>query len=466
MFDVAGLLLSVAVVVLLRFLAPEHYAVAPSNDISLLSSLVLATAFVVLWLLVLRTREIFDDDVYRDRQMLSRRIFEATLITLCVPSVLAVALQWDFLRPFILVSVPIGFVLLIFNHLFLQPMVLKRIMGTSIGRQVLVCTRDQIREFCSPEWRNIREEMNVVAYLVIEDRDGDSVTLENPDGSVIVPGRAALTADTFIELGVDHVFVMCPGRIGQTWLRRMSWTFAPLGISVFLYPNLVAANPQRVRAARVGTMALMKIIRPGNIGANGFFKRIFDIVVAVLLVILLSPLLIITALAVKLGDGGPVFYRAPRLGKHGELFRMWKFRSMCVDADQKADALIKKHGDGSVLLFKMENDPRVTRVGKFIRRYSIDELPQLFNVIGGTMSLVGPRPPLEREIIEYDRDAWMRLTVLPGITGLWQVSGRSRLSAAEAISLDLLYIDNWTIGLDLSILARTFKAVLSSDGAY
>ena len=191
----------------------------------------------------------------------------------------------------------------------------------------------------------------------------------------------------------------------------------------------------------------------------------FDRVVAALLLLMASPLLLVCAVAIKLDDGGPVFYTAERMGKKNKPFGMIKFRSMVQNTDQMV-AQLKDQSDGNDVLFKMKNDPRVTRVGSFLRRYSIDELPQLFNVLKGDMSLVGPRPPLRREVEQYTGLVGNRMLVLPGMTGLWQVSGRSNLSWEESVSLDLNYVENWSFMADLMILWKTGRAVLTSDGAY
>jgi exopolysaccharide biosynthesis polyprenyl glycosylphosphotransferase len=194
-------------------------------------------------------------------------------------------------------------------------------------------------------------------------------------------------------------------------------------------------------------------------------KGAFDRVLGTLLLIVAAPLMVAVALAVRLDDRGPVLFRQTRIGVGGEEFTMLKFRSMVPDAENHLPAL--SHGsDGNALLFKLRQDPRVTRVGAVLRRLSLDELPQLINVVRGDMSLVGPRPPLPREVAEYDLDALRRLRVLPGLTGLWQISGRSDLSWEESLRLDLRYVDNWSIALDLSILWRTAAAVLKRSGAY
>jgi exopolysaccharide biosynthesis polyprenyl glycosylphosphotransferase len=194
-------------------------------------------------------------------------------------------------------------------------------------------------------------------------------------------------------------------------------------------------------------------------------KRLFDVVGASLLLCLFAPLMAIVALVVKLDDCGPVLFRQPRVGRNGEIFNCLKFRSMCVDAEQRL-AELRHLNDADGVLFKLRSDPRTTRVGRFIRRYSIDELPQLLNVLQGTMSLVGPRPPLPSEVDVYGSEVRRRLLVRPGMTGLWQVSGRSLLSWRESVRLDLYYVDNWSMVGDIVILAKTLRAVLAASGAY
>jgi len=190
-------------------------------------------------------------------------------------------------------------------------------------------------------------------------------------------------------------------------------------------------------------------------------------VFATVALILLSPIFIVTALAVWLGDRGPVFFMQERVGKDGKTFKMIKFRSMIAEADSLHSAMrAKAVNPVNSKMFKDPNDPRLTRVGRFIRKWSIDELPQIFNVFNGTMSIVGPRPPLASEVAEYEAHVHRRLLVKPGITGLWQVSGRSLLSWDETVSLDLFYVENWSIIGDTFIILKTFSAVLTQRGAF
>jgi exopolysaccharide biosynthesis polyprenyl glycosylphosphotransferase len=186
---------------------------------------------------------------------------------------------------------------------------------------------------------------------------------------------------------------------------------------------------------------------------------------ALLGLIALAPVLLVLALAVRLSSPGPVLYRQERIGVNGRSFGMLKFRSMVVDADQRLEE-IRADNISDGLLFKMRDDPRVTPVGRWLRRFSLDELPQLLNVLGGSMSLVGPRPPLPGEVARYDSSVSRRLLVKPGLTGLWQISGRSDLPWEEAVRLDLRYVENWSLALDLLILWKTGRAVLSRSGAY
>jgi exopolysaccharide biosynthesis polyprenyl glycosylphosphotransferase len=194
-------------------------------------------------------------------------------------------------------------------------------------------------------------------------------------------------------------------------------------------------------------------------------KRVFDLVAGTLILIAILPLLLLVALIIKLDSPGPVFFFQERVGKDGRRFRMVKFRSMRRDAGQLL-ATLRAQNEATGPLFKMRADPRVTRAGRLLRRFSLDELPQLFNVLAGDMSLVGPRPPIPAEVAEYEGWHMARLRVVPGLTGLWQVSGRSELSFDEMVRLDLRYIRTWTLALDLKILARTIPAVFSAHGAY
>ena len=291
-----------------------------------------------------------------------------------------------------------------------------------------------------------------------------------PHSSTGLDGLPRLDPETGLlplarALQVDLILFTAGAVPSSTDFRRYVWQFEGQHTQLAVVPSLVDVAADRIRTRPVAGMPIVYVEDPRSNGALSRGKRVFDLVLATLILVLVSPWFLLTALAVRLTDYGPVFFRQERIGQDGKPFTMLKFRSMVVDAEQRLKALQGGH-DTNTVMFKLEKDPRVTRVGGFIRRFSIDELPQLVNVLRGDMSLIGPRPPLPREVALYTDDEWRRMRVRPGLTGLWQVSGRSDLSWEETIRLDLYYIDNWSALQDLSILVRTVRAVLSPRGAY
>jgi exopolysaccharide biosynthesis polyprenyl glycosylphosphotransferase len=251
---------------------------------------------------------------------------------------------------------------------------------------------------------------------------------------------------------------------GPRRLHELSWQLEGSNIELAVNPGLMEIAGPRLHITPVDGLPLVRLTEPRFTGGKRLLKNVIDRVGAAIGILIGAPLLIAIAIAVRT-DGGPALYRQERVGVGGRKFRMIKFRSMRVGADREL-ALIASRNEGDGPLFKMRRDPRVTRVGAILRRYSLDELPQLFNVLTGSMSLVGPRPPLPREVESYGDDARRRLLVPPGMTGLWQVSGRSELSWEETVRLDLRYVENWSVTLDVLILWKTVNAVICGRGAY
>jgi exopolysaccharide biosynthesis polyprenyl glycosylphosphotransferase len=256
----------------------------------------------------------------------------------------------------------------------------------------------------------------------------------------------------------------CPELDGAA-LRRLAWRLERDEVDLVVASALVDVAGARTTIRPFDGLPMLHVEHPRLHGGSRLVKELVDRVGALLLLILLGPVLLSVALCVGLTSRGPVLFRQVRVGRDGRLFRIFKFRSMYVDAEARLAELrhLNEH-DG--VLFKIRDDPRVTPVGRWLRRLSLDELPQLLNVLSGRMSLVGPRPPLPTEAAAYADDVRRRLAVKPGMTGLWQVSGRSDLSWEEAVRLDLRYVENWSLSLDLVILLRTVTAVVRSSGAY
>nr|CEL12761.1 Undecaprenyl-phosphate galactosephosphotransferase [Kibdelosporangium sp. MJ126-NF4] len=289
-----------------------------------------------------------------------------------------------------------------------------------------------------------------------------------PDGrvdGVPVVGRIEEVAEQVQRGGYRVVAVTADAYWTPKRLQRLAWQLETTSAELVVAPVLMEVAGPRLNVTGVHGMPLLRLSAPVFTGARRVVKEIMDRVGGTMLVALLSPLLAAFALSVKLSDGGPVFYRQRRIGKDGKAFTMIKFRTMVPDAHaQRLQLLAVNEGAGP--LFKMRNDPRVTKVGAVLRRFSMDELPQLFNVISGNMSLVGPRPPLPEETERYSSDTRRRLLVKPGLTGLWQVSGRSDLPWEEAVRLDLRYVEDWSLALDALIMWKTVRAVLKGQGAY
>ena len=291
-------------------------------------------------------------------------------------------------------------------------------------------------------------------------------------GAIDVNGRDVPIYGTFddvcsavLEAGATTVAITSAEALGHEAMQALSWDLEGLAVDMMVSPGVTDVAGPRVMVRPVAGLPLLHIDKPRYEGANRFRKAAVDRVGASLILGILAPLLVALAVAVRLDSPGPVFYRATRIGINNKPFKMWKFRSM-VDGADSMKAQLRSVDEGAGVLFKLRDDPRVTRVGRVIRKYSFDELPQLFNVLGGTMSLVGPRPPLPDEVKKYDGRVARRMLVKPGMTGLWQVSGRSDLSWEESVRLDLSYVENWSIMQDAVILWRTAKAVVQKDGAY
>ncbi|OYN77766.1 sugar transferase [Mycolicibacterium sphagni] len=409
---------------------------------------------------------------YRARRVVGRGVGENTsvvLATLQVFGLIAIAallLPMDPSRTYLAIAFPAGLLGLLVNRRHWR-----RVETAELGRadyQISVLVVGSSRAAADVAATFVRDP--AAGYRVV-----GICTPEGPtarDRSIDIGGRAIpvvgidqAIADAVRRTGAQTVALAATDHLHATEVRRLIWELDSLGVDLMIAPGLVDIAEDRLHSRPVAGMAMFEVSKPQHAGANSAAKRAFDVVFTTVAMIVVAPLFLLAALAVRLSGPGPVFYVSERIGLKGTTFPMLKFRSMVDGADEDAPAMIAADGS-SPLFWKPKDDPRVTRVGKVLRKYSVDELPQFFNVLRGDMSVVGPRPQVRREVDSYDYLVRRRLTVKPGLTGLWQVSGRSDLRTEDALRLDLSYIENWSPIRDLTIIARTIKTVLRGDGAY
>jgi len=385
----------------------------------------------------------------------------ASVLTAGLVGLTCYLLQMPLSRSFVALAFLVGTPLLIIERYSVRQWVHKaRRNGRLMHRVLAVGGPSGINEVADALRRD-----RYVGYEVVGACLPSGIAVEPDRFPVPVVGRVGDTRRLCDELGADTVLVARGGFDSALELRRIAWELEGSSIDLVVVPSLTDVAGPRIHMRPVAGLPLLHVEQPQAGNAGGLSKRLFDLVSAAAALVVLSPLLLAVAVLVKLQDGGPVLFRQSRVGRAGERFGMIKFRSMVMDAEERlAELAAENEADG--VLFKMKEDPRITPVGRFLRRYSVDELPQLFNVIRGEMSLVGPRPPLPSEVDRYAIDVHRRLLVRPGLTGLWQVSGRSGLSWDESVRLDLYYVDNWSMMTDLVIVAKTVRAVLGKTGAY
>lgn len=332
--------------------------------------------------------------------------------------------------------------------------------GGNLRRVIMVGNPEAVQDLCEAVEREPSMGMSVAGVCV------PAAELQRArDMGLPVVGDVDHVAAIASMHNCHAVAVTGADAMRPTFIRNLAWSLEGVDAELLVHPGLVDVARTRMHIQPYSGAPMLHVEQPHFDGFTRRIKRAMDIVLTSVGLLMITPLLAVISLLIKLDDRGPVVFRQTRIGIDGKPFTMLKFRSMCTDAEQKLAAL-KAQNEGAGPLFKIENDPRITRIGRILRKYSLDELPQLFNVLAGSMSLVGPRPPLKSEVDEYPDPVRRRLKVVPGLTGLWQVSGRSLLTWDESVRLDLHYVENWSIGLDLTILAKTAHAVFAKRGAF
>ncbi|MCD2187842.1 sugar transferase [Actinomycetospora soli] len=388
------------------------------------------------------------------------RLVRAFVGSSLVLALIGYLLKADNLRPWVIGVLPVtGLAILSGRYLIRRVLHTARREDLCMSSVLVIGTEQGISDLVARTRRVPHHGWTVVAACTAGGLpEGGSIA------DVPVVGDLDGVARQVVELGIDIVAIApTPGWTPKR-LQVLAWELEGTGVDLVVEPGLMEIGGPRLHVAPVDGLPMLRLTEPRFDGVTRAVKAGIDRVGAAFLLLLLAPVLLTIAALVK-RDGGPVFYRQERVGLNGRHFRMVKFRSMVVNADQQVGELAATN-EAAGPLFKMKRDPRITAVGSTLRRLSLDELPQLFNVLGGSMSLVGPRPPLSREVAKYETDARRKLLVRPGMTGLWQVSGRSDLTWEESVRLDLRYVENWSPALDINILWKTVGAVTRGRGAY
>jgi exopolysaccharide biosynthesis polyprenyl glycosylphosphotransferase len=420
----------------------------------------LGAALPIAWLACVALERGYESRYFGTGPEEFRSIIRAAVVLTALVAITSYATKSEVARGFVVLAVPMTCFAAMCARWFLHRQISKRRFAGRCMRRVLVVGRnEQVTTL-----RRHLEERKTDGYVVVASCVPRGDVFEEPEVERLGRGEMDILK-AVDEWDVEVVAVAADPELSGHALRKLSWALEQRGVELIVSPGIVEVAGPRISIRPVAGLSLLHLERPSVSGGPHVLKNIFDRVVGFLMVLALTPLLLATAVVVKLTSRGPVLFKQTRVGRGGVPFQMLKFRTMVVDAEERK-AELHALNEGNGVLFKLRDDPRVTKVGRYLRRFSIDELPQLVNVLRGDMSLVGPRPPLPAEVAQYQIDDARRMLVKPGLTGLWQVSGRSDLTWEESMRLDLRYADNWSIALDLLILWKTARAVLGSDGAY
>ena len=390
-----------------------------------------------------------------------KRIADATIRVFAVLAIAAFLLQSEVGRGYLLVALPLGLSLLLLGRwLWRKWLVRQREAGGFSHRAILMGERQKSVHVADQIARDGTSGI-VIVGAITERGMGEQ---ELAPGIPVLGDYASMTrvldearADTVVFTGADT--------IDPRGMREIGWQLEATSTNLIVAPAMTDVAGPRIHARPVAGLPLIQVDYPEFSGRKYAAKRAFDLIISFVALVALSPLFLVIAMLVRRDSPGPALYTQERVGLNGKRFHMLKFRSMVVGADAQLPTLLDR-SDGNGVLFKLKSDPRVTRIGAALRRYSLDELPQLVNVLLGDMSLVGPRPPLAAEVERYDEWTRRRLLVRPGITGLWQTQGRSDLSWEDSVRLDLYYVENWSLTGDIIILYRTVRSVIRAQGAY
>jgi exopolysaccharide biosynthesis polyprenyl glycosylphosphotransferase len=431
-------------------------------DVNGFSYDLLAVILVPAWLTAMALAGTYDGHYIPAGAEQYRRILNGGVWLLAAMAFASFALRADVSRTFVLASVPLTTLFTVGERFILRKWLQHRFARDwSAHRVIAIGSASEVVDLAMHMHRASHAGFRVVAALT----PGEAGPPALPDGMPWAGGDLREVVQWAHHFGVDTLAVVDSQVLGRGGLRRLSWELEGTAIQLVVAPGMTDLAGPRIRMRPIDGLPLLHIEKPQFTGARRALKGAIDRVAASLLLIVLSPVMVGIGLAVLATSKGPIIFRQRRVGQNGRQFWLLKFRTMSRRAeDARASVAHLNEQDG--ILFKIRRDPRLTWLGRFLRRFSLDELPQLVNVVHGEMSLVGPRPPLPSEVSKYGDDVHRRLLVKPGLTGLWQVSGRSELSWEESVRLDLYYVDHWSVGLDLVLLVKTVMTVIRGRGAY
>jgi exopolysaccharide biosynthesis polyprenyl glycosylphosphotransferase len=418
----------------------------------------LAWAMGITWLVSLKLNGSREDRIIGGGSDEYKRIFGSSITVISLLALAALFLKLDVSRLFVAFSLIFGTVALIAGRWAWRQWLRKKRESNQLKERVAIAGPATLIQELAEKLQKDKQGPYTPSLLIPLSGKLQSKLKQEEDFTD--------PAETLRRHKIDALIVVGTDTMSSKRLKQISWNMEKSNATLIVAPGLLEVAGPRVHTRPISGMPLIEIETPKFSGGKYIIKQIFDITLATIALVLTAPIMLIAAIVVKT-DGGPIFFLQERHGKDGKIFKMIKFRSMIVGAEKLHEQL-KKQKQNELTnsnMFKDPEDPRITKVGKFIRKFSIDELPQIFNVLKGDMSLVGPRPPLPSEVKEYEKHVHRRLYVKPGITGIWQVSGRSSLSWEETVRLDLNYVESWSVVTDLVIMSRTVEVLLNQKGA-
>lgn len=449
MFDFAAAEVTSALALQLRFggrLGPEYAT--------------LSLTFPLLWVAALWVSGAYNARYIGTGSDEFRKVLNAGVSLTAGLAILSYAINTELSRAYLLLTMPTLTVAeLIIRQVLRKRLHRQRALGRCMATVVAVGPEPAVADLITELRRDSYHGLTVVATCLAGVSESREVV------GVPVFGGLKDVVSAVCRTGADTVAVLSSSEIDGITLRTLAWELEKTGTELCVAPALLDVAGPRTTIRPTAGLTLLHVDHPELSGPRQVLKEVFDRVVAGIALALLSPLFLALAVAIRLSDNGPALFTQIRVGKGGRPFKIYKFRTMVVDAEQRL-AELRSRNEFDGILFKMRDDPRVTAVGARLRKWSLDELPQLINVFRGEMSLVGPRPALPDEATLYADHVRRRLVVKPGLTGMWQVHGRSDLSWEETVRLDIRYVENWSFALDLQILWKTIPVMLHGSGAY